>query len=658
MADQFNKNNQEINSAEHLSPLKTGDNIEAKRVAGYVWDAQSSEWVRMTQPSITTGDVTVEGTSSYSDSGGIERRGLVDGDRHVQVDVLSSTLPTGAATSANQSTLIGHVDGIETLLTSIDGDTAALAGAVDGSELQVDVVSGVQTDALTDAELRANPVPVSGTVSTGLSQPLTDTQLRATAVPVSGTVTANLGAVDNAVLDDIAANQTDSSQKTQIVDASGNAVTVTGNKLDVNASVSTTGLATDTEQEAQTALLTAIESNQLPDGHNVTIDNASIAVTGTVTANTGLSQPLTDTQLRATAVPVSGTVTANLSAVDNAVLDQIELNQDAQTALLTTIESNQLPDGHNVTIDNPGDIGGGTQYDEGDIDATPTGTVAMWRDSADDSIVSVSDENPLPVSASIDTTGLATDTEQEVQTDHLAAIEAAVEAIEAAQLPDGHNVTVDNASIAVTGTFWQATQPVSGTVTANLGTLNGAATAANQQTDALTDTELRATPVVVDLGANNDVTVTSGTITANLGAVDNAVLDQIEANQDAQTSLLTTIEGNQLPDGHNVTIDNASIAVTGTFWQATQPVSGTVTANLGTLNGAATTAKQDDIIAAIEGVGGLVPEAYDEIALTYVAAGDGAGEIETVVYKLATVTVATLTLGYDANDRLDSVVRS
>jgi len=34
---------------------------------------------------------------------------------------------------------------------------------------------------------------------------------------------------------------------------------------------------------------------------------------------------LTDTQLRATAVPVSGTVTANLSATDNAVLDDIAL---------------------------------------------------------------------------------------------------------------------------------------------------------------------------------------------------------------------------------------------------------------------------------------------------------------------------------------------
>ena len=39
-----------------------------------------------------------------------------------------------------------------------------------------------------------------------------------------------------------AANQTDGSQKTQIVDAGGEAATVTGGKLDVNASIDTTGL--------------------------------------------------------------------------------------------------------------------------------------------------------------------------------------------------------------------------------------------------------------------------------------------------------------------------------------------------------------------------------------------------------------------------------
>jgi len=48
------------------------------------------------------------------------------------------------------------------------------------------------------------------------------------------------------------------------------------------------------------------------DGVAVDVSTANpMPVTGTVTANTGLSQPLTDAQLRATAVPVSGTVTAN-----------------------------------------------------------------------------------------------------------------------------------------------------------------------------------------------------------------------------------------------------------------------------------------------------------------------------------------------------------
>lgn len=52
------------------------------------------------------------------------------------------------------------------------------------------------TGPLTDAQLRATPVPVSGTVTA--SGPLTDTQLRAAPVPVSGAVTANIsGSIAN-----------------------------------------------------------------------------------------------------------------------------------------------------------------------------------------------------------------------------------------------------------------------------------------------------------------------------------------------------------------------------------------------------------------------------------------------------------------------------
>jgi len=56
--------------------------------------------------------------------------------------------------------------------------------------------------------------------------------------------------------------------------------------------------------------------------------------------------------------------------------------------------------------------------------------------------------------------------------------------------------------------------------------------------------------------------------------------------------------------------------------------------------------------------GSLTPVAFDEVALTYVPSGNGVGEIQTAVYKLATVTVKTLTLSYDGSNRLSGVVAS
>lgn len=63
-----------------------------------------------------------------------------------------STIPvsvSGVATAANQTTIIGHVDGIEGLLTTIDADTSLLAGAIAGTEMQVDVVAALPTGANT-----------------------------------------------------------------------------------------------------------------------------------------------------------------------------------------------------------------------------------------------------------------------------------------------------------------------------------------------------------------------------------------------------------------------------------------------------------------------------------------------------------------------------
>ncbi len=70
------------------------------------------------------------------------------------------------------------------------------------------------------------------------------------------------------------------------------------NPLPVSATIDTTGLATSAKQDAQTALLTTIDA-----------DTSTIA--------TEVAGLLTDTELRATPVPVSGTVTATPTGTQN-----------------------------------------------------------------------------------------------------------------------------------------------------------------------------------------------------------------------------------------------------------------------------------------------------------------------------------------------------
>lgn len=87
-------------------------------------------------------------------------------------------------------------------------------------------------------------------------------------------------------------------------------------------------------------------------------------------------------------------------------------------------------DGH-LQVDILSGGGGGTQYTEGDTDATITGTVMMMEDSAD---------TLRPAQGDV-TNGLDVDVTR-------SALPTGA-ATSANQLPDGHNVTVDNASISI-----------------------------------------------------------------------------------------------------------------------------------------------------------------------------------------------------------------
>jgi hypothetical protein len=89
--------------------------------------------------------------------------------------------------------------------------------------------------------------------------------------------------------------------------------------------------------------------------------------------------------------------------------------------------------------------------------------------------------------------------------------------------------------------------------------------------------------LTVDLGANNDVTVTSGTVTANLGSTDNAVLDQIELNTDP----LLVVGGGTEATAQRVTIANNSTGVLSVDDNGSSlTVDGTVTADLGAVDNA------------------------------------------------------------------------
>jgi hypothetical protein len=116
------------------------------------------------------------------------------------------------------------------------------------------------------------------------------------------------------------------------------------------------------------------------------------------------------------------------------------------------------------------------------------------------------------------------------------------------------HVAVQN-SVAVTGTFYQATQPVSA---ASLPLPSGAATEATLAS-LLTSSQLL-DDMIATLGS---AIPTKGSLIAGSDGT-NARAVKVDSSGELQVDVLT------MP----------TVAVTGTFWQATQPVSGTVTANL------------------------------------------------------------------------------
>tara|TARA_R100000700_G_C3164373_1_gene139729 strand:+ start:669 stop:1637 length:969 start_codon:yes stop_codon:yes gene_type:complete len=162
--------------------------------------------------------------NTAADGSGTSTVPLVDAAGHTQVDIVSSALPSGGATAANQATIIGHVDGIETLLGTIDSDTDAiktavqlLDNAVDGNYLNVNaniagtdfvggagaVAAGVQRVTLASDDPAVTDLAAMEVLLTGIDEDTNAIKTDAAAIEVLITSTNSKIDTFDAVLDAI-----------------------------------------------------------------------------------------------------------------------------------------------------------------------------------------------------------------------------------------------------------------------------------------------------------------------------------------------------------------------------------------------------------------------------------------------------------------------
>ena len=121
-------------------------------------------------------------------TGGTSYVPLVDSDGHLQVDVMSSGLPSGGATAANQSTMITALQLIDDTVYADDADWT------DGSSKHLLVGGLYGSNTITSGDVGPIALAADGAVHIDDG---------GNTITVDGTVTANLSATDNAVLDTI-----------------------------------------------------------------------------------------------------------------------------------------------------------------------------------------------------------------------------------------------------------------------------------------------------------------------------------------------------------------------------------------------------------------------------------------------------------------------
>lgn len=227
------------------------------------------------------------------------------GDTFRADDIAGVKIPSSKINLGADGTDDGFVSSANPLPTT--GKVQNAAGTVVNPATSSDITNVVNAVLSTLSVAAAGTFPVSG--------PLTDTQLRATAVPVSGTIAVSgtvpvsaaslplpTGAATAAKQPALGTAGTPSADVISVQGVSGGVAQPVSGTVALGAGAAAIGTVSVTNASGASAV------NIQDGGNSITVDG-TVAISGSV-AVTG---PLTDTQLRATAIPVSSTTLATVA---------------------------------------------------------------------------------------------------------------------------------------------------------------------------------------------------------------------------------------------------------------------------------------------------------------------------------------------------------
>ena len=398
-----------------------------------------------------------------------------------------------------------------TLILGTDGTNYQVVATDSSGHLQVDVLSitGVASTEYTEGDTdttitgtamlmegaSSTLLPIQGTVADGLLVNLGANN------DITGTVTANLSVTDNAVLDDIALDTEAIKTAVEILD---NAISGSEMQVDVVSGGGGTQYAVDTAAGGTDSgfLALAVRDDTLAALTPIDGDYTQLR-----TGQYGDLWVSLATKLDAT----NDTVTANLSATDNAVLDAIEID--------TTSIDSKIP--------------------------------ALGQALAASSVpvvLTAAQITTLTPPAAI--TGFATSAKQDTLLTELQlkADLTETQPVSLASVPSHAVTNAGTFAVQVDGDALTSLQTLDNAISGagfNITQLGGAAVpiGAGLEATAIRVTLATDSTGVVSIDDNGGTLTVDGTVTANLSATDNAVLDAIEVDT---TTIAGAVSGTEM----------------------------------------------------------------------------------------------------------------